>query len=127
MSQRDRDRLNLVREIMGMDNRNASLVIEYMDRNNLNPEWSQIEGRELKIHLRKVFSKMSVDRVTPVKARSLFTTTDDDPFYRPWQKEIPVSDQTSETNIVDTSEFGALFDMSDEEFEKWAASLVEES
>lgn len=62
MSDRDRERNKQVQEVMGCDGTQANEIIDFMDRNDRNPEWSEIDMKSLKSHLRGVVKEMSERR-----------------------------------------------------------------
>lgn len=123
MSWRDRQRHKMIREILGCDDRYASVVIDHMDRQQLNPEWSTIDGLDLKAHLLLVVADMHDKQVKVSQLHSMFTSTDDDPFFRPYRKikEEENMKQPAERHLGETLD--SVAEMSNEEFEKWAESM----
>ena len=59
MNHRDRERNESVQEIMGCDQQQANEIVDWMDRRDRNPEWSTIEWKSLRDHLRGVVREMS--------------------------------------------------------------------
>lgn len=104
MSNTDRERNESVREIMGCDQQQANEIVDWMDRRDRNPEWSTIEWKSLRDHLRGVVREMSQERQSAHRAsverlviekpdagqihkrelRPLFSDADANPFDRPY-------------------------------------------
>jgi hypothetical protein len=75
----------MVQEAVSCNEREAAGIIEFMDRHYTNPEWSTIDMEKLREHLRGVLADMSRDSVAVQELRSMFGSTNDDPFYRPYK------------------------------------------
>jgi hypothetical protein len=86
MSWRDRQRHAMIRDVLGCDDRYASLIVDYMDRHEMNPEWSITDASNLRDHLLLVVADMHDKQVKISQLHSIFTSTDDDPFFRPYRK-----------------------------------------
>lgn len=104
MGYRDRERHESVKEIMGCDQQQTSEIIDWMDRRDRNPEWSTIESKNLRDHLRGVVQEMSQERqvnhrakvenlviekpeagqIHKTELRPLFSDVDANPFDRPY-------------------------------------------